>query len=185
MIRFDSFFSIRITGFQNFWCPLRPLCFHFINTFHRVFLFHTSVFPGSAQADLVLFADAVSTARLRIPYKCSPPTTNRQQPTAHHLGDSFRFVFFNSIHWLQKFYVSFAPFIFFISSLLSIVFFFSPGRRRPTLCSSQLRFQPPGYGSYLSLVVFFSPPPSFLGRRRPTLCSSQLRFQPPITRSPN
>jgi hypothetical protein len=33
-----------------------------------VFFFTTSIFPGSAQADLVPFAAAVSTARLRIPY---------------------------------------------------------------------------------------------------------------------
>jgi hypothetical protein len=152
MIRFDSFFSIRITCFQNFWCPLRPLCFHFIIAFHRVFLFHTSVFPRSAQADLVLFADAVSTAAHH-----QPPTTHC---SPHRLDDSFRFVFFNSIHLLPKSLVSFAPFMFFISSTLSIVFFFfTPpsflGRRRPTLCFPQTRFQPPGYRSHISIVFSF------------------------------
>jgi hypothetical protein len=53
-----------------------------------------------------------------------PLTTIHQPPTAHHLDDSFRFVFFKSIPWFPKFFVSFAPFMFFISSTLSIVFFF-------------------------------------------------------------
>jgi hypothetical protein len=142
------------------------------------FSFHDHHFPGSAQADLVPFATAVSTA-------------------AHHYYpqmlitwmirfDSF---FFNSIHWLPKFFVSFAPFMFFHFIIaFHRVFFLSPpsfpGRRRPTLCSSQTRFQPPGYGFDLSLVFFFLPPPFFPGWRRPTLCSSQPRFQSPLNRQP-
>jgi hypothetical protein len=100
MIRFDSFFLIRFTGFQNSICPKHLLCFSFHQHFPSCFfydlhlpwvgagrpcafrnrgfnrrtsfpcgfLFTTPIFPGSAQADLVPFAAAVSTARLRIPY---------------------------------------------------------------------------------------------------------------------
>jgi hypothetical protein len=74
MIRFDSFFFIRFNGFKNSMCPLHLLYFSFHLCFPSCFLFHTSIFPGSAQADLVPFAAAVSTAGfiylrvLRVPY---------------------------------------------------------------------------------------------------------------------
>jgi hypothetical protein len=71
--------------------------------------------------------------------KCSPLTTNRQMLIAWMIR--FDLFFFNSNHLLSKFLVSFAPFMFFISSTLSIVFFYDlhfswVGAGRPcALCS--------------------------------------------------
>jgi hypothetical protein len=143
-------------------CSLYPLCF----------LFTPTVFPGSAQADLVLFADAVSTA------------AHHQSLTASMIRfDSF-FLQFDSLASkilcvLYAFYV-----LHFINTFHRFFLHCLPwvGAGRP--CALRSRGFTAGLRILSFPCVFFLPPPSFPGRRRPTLCSPQMRFQPPLNRQP-
>jgi hypothetical protein len=129
-------------------------------------------FPGSAQADLVPFAAAVSTARLRIP---SFPCVFLFTPTVFPASVQTDLVLFaaavsTAAHHqlaahLTAWMIRFDSFF-----LIRFTGFQNSICPKHLLCFSFHQHFP---------SCFFLRPPSSLGRRRPTLCFSQPRFQPP------
>jgi hypothetical protein len=164
---------------------LRPLCFHFIIAFHRVFFLSLPSFPGRRRPTCNLSRHGINHR--------SPPTANRQILITWMIRfDSF-FLQFDSLaskilcvlcalyvfHFIIAFHcVFFSPSIFLGSAQADLVPFAAAVLTAGFIYLRVL----------CTLYVFhfinafhrvLLPPPFFLGRCRPTLCFPQTRFQPP------